>query len=77
MSFDNLPKIPPFKIYDIETGNEVDVSAIEELQNEAITGDLFISEDGELLADGICGGEMIALPRDRYIVQIGSNLYKW
>ena len=77
MSFDNLPKIPPFQIYDIETGNEVDVCTIEELQHEAITGDLFISEDGELLADGICGSEMFALPRDRYIVQIGSNLYKW
>ncbi len=77
IEIDKLPKIPSFAVYDIETGDPVDVFTIDELKTEAITGDLYISGNGDLLADGVCGSEMFSLPKDRFIVQIGTKLYKW
>lgn len=74
---DKLPYIPKFAVYDIETGDPVDVFTIDELKTEAITGDLFISENGKLCAFGVFGREIYPLPKDRYIVQIGTKLYKW
>ena len=63
--------------FDAETGEPVDVFTIDEFKTEAITGDLFISEDGKLFVDGVCGSEMFPLPKDRFIIQIGTKLYKW
>ncbi len=71
-----LPEFPGFTVYDAETGDPID--AEKELPNEAITGCLFLGEDGELLVDGICGSEMMALPKGKYIIQLGTGeMYRW
>ena len=74
---DKLPDVPKFAVYDIETGDPIDIFTIDEFKTEAITGNLFISENGKLFVEGIFGNKMFSLPKDRFIVQIGTKLYKW
>lgn len=66
-----------FTVYDAESGDPVNAEDI--FPDEAVSDGFFLSEDGELLIDGVCGGEMFDVPKDgKYIVQFADGKYmRW
>lgn len=78
INFDKLPEFRGFTVYDAKTGDPLtDIPNIPEFKTEAVYGDLFLTEEGDLVVDGVCGGEMFSLPKGKYIIQIGTEMYKW
>lgn len=81
-AIDNIPKeqfteFAGFTVYDAENGDPVDEEDV--FPDEAVLKGFFLSEDGELLIDGVCGGEMFDVPKDgKYIVQFADGKYmRW
>ena len=75
--YEKLPKLPRFEILDKETGKQVDLFEIKELQKANVTGWMYISENGMLIAEGSEQGSIVPLPKDKYIVRIGTVMYRW
>ena len=81
-AIDNIPKeqsteFTGFKVYDAESGDLVNAEDV--FPDEAVTYGFFLSEDGELCVDGICGGEMFEVPKQgKYIIQFADGKYmRW
>lgn len=81
-AIDNIPKeqfteFHVFTVYDAVTGDPVSEEDV--FPDEAVLKGFFLSEDGELLIDGVCGGEMFAVPREgKYLIQFADGRYmRW
>lgn len=60
----NFPEFPGFVAYSRDPLRLVDHFASDELKQETVTGNLYLSEDGELVCDGVCGGKMFPLKKE-------------
>lgn len=73
----NFSEFHGFRVYTKDTLELVDPFTLDELKGEAITGNLHLSENGELVCDGMFGNQVFPLDEDKYIIQIGGAFYRW
>lgn len=77
IDFSDIPEFPGFTVYDKYTNDPVDPFTLDELKGKAMTGDMYLSEDGELVCDGVFGNQVFPFNEDKYIIQIGGAFYRW
>lgn len=68
---------PGFTVYDAETGERVYADGV--IEDEAVIDGFWLSEDGELFVDGVCGGEIFDVPKEgKYVISFRDGTYmRW